>query len=186
VRAALALRMAVKRAVSLKPHLQKVTESYALAMLRRIRLSDGIIGCGDGNKFNGVRMSNRNAEAPEAIVPFAKVKKTAAPVANADQLDTAGQAILGLLDRAAGIADANNQQALEVAQKLSVQLRASESRIQELEGEIRYHQDRADRAEKWLYQISVEIEQRFFTQGSGRPGDPPPPQAFIRNYGRRG
>ena len=25
--------------------------------------------------------------------------------------------------------------------------------------EVRRHQDRADRAEKWLYQISVEIEQ---------------------------
>ena len=49
------------------------------------------------------------------------------------------------------------QQAVETSRKLSGQLRAAEGRIRELEVEIRRHQDRADRAEKWLYQISVEI-----------------------------
>ncbi len=32
-----------------------------------------------------------------------------------------------------------------------------------------HHQDRADRAEKWLYQISVEIEQKFFGRDENRP-----------------
>jgi hypothetical protein len=27
---------------------------------------------------------------------------------------------------------------------------------------VRHHETRADRAEKWLYQISVEIEEKFF------------------------
>ena len=45
------------------------------------------------------------------------------------------------------------------------------------EAQVRHHQDRADRAEKWLYQISVEIEQNFFGRDDSRPSQPPPPQA---------
>ena len=81
-----------------------------------------------------------------------------------DTLDRAGQAILGLLKRAASTAEANYQQAIEVANKLSGQVRAAEGRMRELEAKVRHHQDRADRAEKWLYQISVEIEQKFLGQ----------------------
>ena len=64
-----------------------------------------------------------------------------------------------------------------MANKLSGQVRAAEGRIRELEAKVRHHQDRADRAEKWLYQISVEIEQNFFGRGDSRPLQPPPPQA---------
>ena len=42
-----------------------------------------------------------------------------------DQLDSAGEAILKLLHKAAGAAEANSRQALETAQKLSSQLRAA-------------------------------------------------------------
>jgi len=35
-------------------------------------------------------------------------------------------------------------------------------RIKELEAKVRYHDDRADRAERWVYKIWVEIEQKFF------------------------
>ena len=41
---------------------------------------------------------------------------------DAGQLDSAGQAILKLLDKAAGAAEANSRQALEAAQTLSSQL----------------------------------------------------------------
>ena len=94
-----------------------------------------------------------------------------------DTLDRAGQAILGLLNRAASAAEANCQQAVEMANKLSGQVRAAEGRIRELEAQVRHHQDRADRAEKWLYQISVEIEQKFLDRDDRRPSQPPPPQA---------
>jgi hypothetical protein len=73
-----------------------------------------------------------------------------------------GQSILGLLHRAAGIAEENSNHALGVAHKLSLQLRAAEDRIKDLEAAALYAQERAERAEKWLHQISVEIEQRFF------------------------
>ena len=76
----------------------------------------------------------------------------------ADQLDSAGQAILSLLHKAADVVEANSQQALETAQKLSSQLRAAEDRIGELEAELQLNRDRADRAVGWLSKISTEIE----------------------------
>jgi hypothetical protein len=85
-----------------------------------------------------------------------------------DQLDQAGQTILQLLHRAAGVAEDNSRQALEVAQKVSEQLRAAEDRVAELEAEIESHRDRAERAEQWLHRIYSEIEDRFLRQDDGR------------------
>jgi hypothetical protein len=45
------------------------------------------------------------------------------------QVDNVGQAILKLLDQAAGAAEANSRRALETAQTLSKQLRAAEDRL---------------------------------------------------------
>jgi DNA repair ATPase RecN len=61
------------------------------------------------------------------------------------------------------------QQAVEASHKMSAELRSAEDRIKELEALARHHEVRAERAEQWLYQISVEIEQRLFS------GSPPPP-----------
>ena len=61
----------------------------------------------------------------EFVIPFTPAAKSAAPH-GVDQLDKAGQTILGLLHKAAGAAEANSQHALEIAQKLSHQLRAAE------------------------------------------------------------
>jgi hypothetical protein len=47
----------------------------------------------------------------------------AAALSGACQLDAAGQAILNLLHKAAGAAEANSRQALETAQRLSSELR---------------------------------------------------------------
>jgi hypothetical protein len=124
-------------------------------------------------------MSNSGSVAAEAIVQFAP-KTNAKPEAG-DPLDRAGKAILGLLHRAASDAEANNKQAVEMAHQLSAQLRAAEDRIRELEANVRHHQDRADRAEKWLYQVSVEIEQKFFGRDAALPSQPPSPQALLRS-----
>jgi hypothetical protein len=124
-------------------------------------------------------MSNRGAGVAEAVVPFAP--KVNARSEAGDPLDRAGQAILGLLHQAANTAEANNQKAMEMAHKLSAQLRAAEDRIRELEAHVRHHQERADRAERWLYQISVEIEQKFFGREEARSSQPPPPQALLPN-----
>ena len=57
--------------------------------------------------------------------------------------------------------------AIAVSQRLAdawflVQLRTADERIKELEAKVRYHDDRADRAERWVYKRWVEIEQKFF------------------------
>jgi hypothetical protein len=95
----------------------------------------------------------------------------------ADPLEAAGQTILGLVHRAASTAEKNYQQALDFTQKLSGQLKAAEDRIKALEADVRYQVDRADRAEKWLYKISVEIEQRFFGGDDSRRVQVPASQA---------
>ena len=82
----------------------------------------------------------------------------------ADQLDAAGQTILKLLHKAAGVAEANSKHALEMAHKLSHQLRAAENRIGELEAEVQLYREKSERAEQWLDKIFVEIEERLIRQ----------------------
>jgi phage shock protein A len=71
---------------------------------------------------------------------------------------------LQLLHKAASVAEANIQQALEMAQKLSDQLCAAESRIAELEAEVQLYQERSAHAERWLHRVYTEIEERFIRQ----------------------
>ncbi len=117
-----------------------------------------------------------DAYQSESVIPFAPAAKNAPPPESADQLDKAGQTILRLLHKAAGVAEANSQQALEMAQKLSHQLRAAEDRITELEAEVEIYRDNADRAEQWLHKVYTEIEDRFLRQADGRRGGTGTPQ----------
>jgi hypothetical protein len=110
----------------------------------------------------------RGAYKSESVIPFTPAAKTASPTDSADQLDNAGQTILRLLHKAAGVAEANSQHALEMAQKLSHQLRAAEDRIAELEAEVGIYRDKADRAEQWLHKVYTEIEDRFLRQDNSR------------------
>jgi chromosome segregation ATPase len=91
------------------------------------------------------------------VIPFAPNTKNV-PV---NELDRAGQTILQLLHRAADVAENNSRHALEMAQKLSHQLRAAEERIAELEVEANTCRERAERAEQWLHKVHAEIEDRF-------------------------
>jgi hypothetical protein len=100
------------------------------------------------------------------VIPFARAETSDSP----DQLDKAGQTILQLLHRAAGVAEENSRQALETAQKLSHQLRAAENRVSELEAEVAAYQERAERAEQWLHRVYTEIEDRFLRQSNDRSG----------------
>ena len=109
--------------------------------------------------------SNGEAYESEFVVPFAP--KNAASN-DADQLDRAGQTILQLLHKAAGVAEENSRYALDMAQKLSHQLRAAEDRVAELEAEVQLYRDKADRAEQWLHKVYTEIEDRFLRQEDGR------------------
>ena|SRR6476620_122830 len=105
-------------------------------------------------------MNDRTADGAKKIVPFAPQSKDQRQ--HADPLDESGHTIMGLLHQAADMAKDNCDRAMDMAQKLSGQLRAAEQRMKELEQEVSYYQDRATRAEKWLAHISKEIEGKFF------------------------
>jgi cell fate (sporulation/competence/biofilm development) regulator YmcA (YheA/YmcA/DUF963 family) len=80
------------------------------------------------------------------------------PSNDGGQLESAGEAILKLLHKAADVAEANSRHALETTQRLSSQLHDAENRIAALEPEVRYYRERSERAEQWLRRIYTEIE----------------------------
>jgi predicted nucleic acid-binding Zn-ribbon protein len=55
---------------------------------------------------------------------------------------------------------------MKLAHKLSMQLRAAEERINQLEGEIQFFRERAARAERWLQTIQKEIEEKLIAPRS--------------------
>jgi uncharacterized protein YlxW (UPF0749 family) len=99
----------------------------------------------------------------ESVVQFASASKNAAPV-GVDQLDSAGQTILQLLNKAANVAEQNSKHAIDMAQKFSHELRAAQQRISELEAQVVAYQNQAERAEQWLHKVYTEIEDRFLRQ----------------------
>jgi hypothetical protein len=124
-------------------------------------------------------MSNRGVGGEATVSPKLNIRSEAG-----DALDAACHHTMDLLHRAAAAAEANYQQAIEVADKLSAQLRADEDRTRELESKVRYHHERADQAEKWLYQISIQIEQQFFGGDASRSSQFSLPQAVPRDQPR--
>jgi hypothetical protein len=98
----------------------------------------------------------------EAAIPYAPLRKSAAQSDAGDRVESVGQKILELLNQAAEDAAANTRHALDVAEKLSRQLQIAETRLNDLDADLKHYRDRAERAEKWLSYISSEIEQKFF------------------------
>ncbi len=107
--------------------------------------------------------SRSGANESETVVAFSSGTKDATPD-GVDQLDKAGQTILTLLHKAAGVAEQNSKHALDMAQKLSHLLRVAEDRITELEAEVDLYREKSDRAEQWLHKVYTEIEERFIRQ----------------------
>ena len=112
-------------------------------------------------------MNERAGEAVKKIIPFGQNPKETIPFdqevpADGDAIDHTGQAVVSLLQEAAERANSNCDRAMDRAHKLSMQLRAAEERIRELQLEMRHYQDRAQRAEQWLVRIYADIEQKFF------------------------
>jgi hypothetical protein len=66
-----------------------------------------------------------NSYKSETVIPLSPERAGS----EIDQLDRAGETILTLLHRAAGAAEQNSKQALEMAQTLSQQLRDAEQQI---------------------------------------------------------
>jgi DNA repair exonuclease SbcCD ATPase subunit len=110
---------------------------------------------------------NGSSYETDSVIHFAPSARNVSD--NTDQLDKAGQTILQLLHKAAGVAEDNSRHALQMAQKFSDQLRAAEDRVAELEAEIETYRDRAERAEQWLHRVYSEIEDRFLRQSNDAP-----------------
>ena len=51
---------------------------------------------------------------------------------------------------------------MDLAQRISSDLRAAEERGREFEAEANYFRERAARAEEWLIRIESELKQKFF------------------------
>jgi len=62
---------------------------------------------------------------------------------------------------------------MKLAHKLSMQLRAAEERISQLEAEVELFRDRAVRAEGWLQTIQKEIEEKLIAPRSANATDKP-------------
>jgi hypothetical protein len=113
-------------------------------------------------------MNTPTPDKPAVIVPLAPVAK-GQPDANI-VADDSGRAIVALLHKAAEMAKDDRARALDLAHKLSSQLRAAEERARELEVEAAHYRERATRAEDWLRRIHNEVEHAFFqNKGSRRP-----------------
>jgi predicted nuclease with TOPRIM domain len=104
-------------------------------------------------------------EDSPGVVPFARPN---GETGGSGQVDQIGEAMLELIDRAAGIAEDNNRQAIDRAQKLSHQLHAAQDRIRELEAEMAALQERADRAQQWLHRVYTEIDEKFLNKKTRR------------------
>jgi hypothetical protein len=105
-------------------------------------------------------MSGYAPDKSNTIVPFAPSPKAQAE-ANV-VADDSGRAIIALLQKAADMAKEDTARAMDLAHKLSFQLRAAEERAREAESEATHFRDRAARAEAWLLRIHTEVEQTFF------------------------
>jgi hypothetical protein len=123
-----------------------------------------IFEAGCGTKESA--MTGQITDTPGTVVQYAPKAKNRD--SDTDQLDRAGNAILGLVDHAADISEGDLQEARRAAEKLADELRAAQALINELEASNRYYQERTDRAEKWLHQISLRLEQRFFGANDSR------------------
>jgi chromosome segregation ATPase len=114
-------------------------------------------------------MNERTGDIPEQVRKFAPKQK---PRNADDPTDMAGHALVAMLQQAADLSNDNCNQALKVVDNLYDELRASEDRVRQLEAEIEFHRDRAERCENWLRRIQKEVEESLIA----RRGKQPPPQ----------
>jgi hypothetical protein len=104
-------------------------------------------------------MTVQRREASASVVDFPPKKAGRDKSAPADD---AGNGIVALLHKAAESTKEDCARAMDLAHKLTLQLRAAEDRACELEAEANYFRERAATAENWLVVIHNEVEQTFF------------------------
>jgi hypothetical protein len=108
-------------------------------------------------------MEKRATGTPEPALKFAP---KGSPRED-DPTDESGRAVVAMLQQAANLSNENCDRAMSLAHKLSIQLRAAEDRINQLQAEVEHFQDRAAHAENWLRVIEKEIEKKLIAPRSG-------------------
>jgi len=108
-------------------------------------------------------MNENGADTPEQVPKFIPKER---PRSYGIPADETGQAIIAKIQKAADLSNENCDLAMKLAHKLSMQLRAAEEQINQLEGEIELFRDRAARAEGWLQTIQKEIEEKLIAPRS--------------------
>ena len=101
---------------------------------------------------------NKRPSSP--LRPLPRVRPPETPINSTER----ARQILQLLNKAAGVAEENSRNAIEMAQALSHKLRAAEGRIAELEAQAAAYQEKAERAEQWLHRVYTDIQDRFLRQ----------------------
>ena len=110
-----------------------------------------------------VAMSEHGADTPEQLLKFVPKER---PRGYGPLVEEAGEAIIAKIQKAADLSNENCDRAMKLAHKLSMQLRAAEERINQLEAEVELFRDRAARAEGWLQTIQKEIEEKLIAPRS--------------------
>jgi hypothetical protein len=128
-------------------------------------------------RASGPDENDKRAPRPAAVLQLSSAAPEPArkPAAQPDRpagdpLDEAGHALIALLQTAAAASNEEYDRATILAGRLAGDLRASESRIKELEAEVSHFRERAARAEQWLQQIGQEIESKLIAPRRGGPG----------------
>ena len=106
---------------------------------------------------------NQDANTPEQVLKFVPKEP---PRSSVTPVEEAGQAIVAKIRRASELANETCDRAMKLAHKLSLELRAAEDRINQLEAEVQLFRDRAARAEGWLQTIYKEIEEKLIAPRS--------------------
>jgi hypothetical protein len=101
-----------------------------------------------------------SSDKPDDAIPFAPTQKSSKGGANL--ADDSGLTIIALLQKAADLAKEDCARVMDVAHKLSYQVRTAEERTHEAEAEAAHFRERATCAEGWMLRIREEVEQTFF------------------------
>jgi hypothetical protein len=115
-------------------------------------------------------MGVQQREQPASAVAFApkRAGQERAEQERSVPADDAGNGIIALLHKAAEAAKEDSARAMNLAHKLSSQLRGAEERARELEDAANHFRERATTAEKWLVLIHDEVEHTFFQSKNGQ------------------
>jgi hypothetical protein len=110
-----------------------------------------------------VAMAENGAETPEQVLKLVPKER---PRSYAPLVEEAGEAIIARIQKAADLSNENCDRAMKLAHKLSMELRAAEDRINQLEAEVELFRHRTVRAEYWPQTIQKEIEEKLITPRS--------------------